>query len=113
MAESVTLVGALAAVVSREYSFKDKLDGRKVEGIARAAWVCPSLEADPVVVKLRQDQGEEFHALLTAGFGAQVEMVVELSAQATVGGGARIERRLAQLIVCEPVEWVESQPAAA
>jgi hypothetical protein len=49
--------------------------------------------------------------LLGADFGAGVSLSVNLVAQGTPGGGAKLERRLDRIVSCDPVAWPDADAA--
>lgn len=94
-----SIVGSLVSAVAREYSFLDGTTGKQVAGTTRSVWLVPAADQEPVAVKLRQDQLAEFHTLESVlETWPSVELLCDAVAQATRGGGARMELRLSSIV---------------
>ena len=90
--ETARIVGRIVGWTERSYQAFTTGSGENVPaGTTRTVWVVGEDCGEPAEVRV--PSGEEYNALVSAGFGGVVHLEVELRAQ-----GNRIKRRLTNVV---------------
>lgn len=82
----IRTVGRLVGLPSNSYDFTNDA-GKPVAGTSRAVWLSTSLASEPAQIKVRQDDAKAvvaYNELCQHEFGAEVELICDLSKRGTM-----------------------------